>query len=140
MQQTSVTLTDRLAGVKVAGISLAGILGMILVYSTWNVNRLNAKLMKQQAARLTSLGFPQNEDILDKAFAEIDSIAGINKSDDIDSTQTTAPTPTPSATKSANGLDAAAMVEGDPTQFINEYNALKDYSAPQIGGGFAGSW
>lgn len=112
------------SAINIAGISVATLMGAFVTYSLLKTNTLQSKLMRLQIIKLNRDGIMEQQSKLSQAFDKIDEIAGIYK----------APVAADTKTTSADGGVAAVMVEGDPSQYI------KEYSAPQIGGGFSAAW
>jgi hypothetical protein len=109
MQTNTINTSSTLDGLKIGGISLSLVLGAALVWSTFMTNRASKKLMKQQSSKLDAEGFLVNQDVLDKAFAEIETEVGIKKK------ETTAS----SVKKSADGDDIPAEFQ-DGVECFNE--------------------
>jgi hypothetical protein len=117
-------------GIRIAGIGLASILGVLVTYSMLQTNTLQSKLNRLMILKLNKQGISEEESTVSQAFDKIEKLAGIYTAPIL------APDKTASATtvSSADGSKAAAMVEVDPSQY------LKEYSAPNIGGGYSSIW
>ena len=60
--------------IKVGGVALASILGVIITFSIVRNNMLSAKFMKESIKKLESEGFT-DDDFLDNAFSDIQNLA-----------------------------------------------------------------
>jgi hypothetical protein len=100
MQPATVTLSDKFSAVKIAGLSIATVLGGIVTFSVVRANYYGAKVAKGNINKLKKEGYLE-DDALDKMFAAIEKAAGFHKKP-----QTPA-TPVANADKTKTSFDAS---------------------------------